>query len=428
MMNYSEALEYIHSVSWTFCKPGLERISALCEALGNPQRDLKFIHVAGTNGKGSFCSMTDSVLRAAGYRVGLFTSPFVVRFNERMKVDGLDIPDDTLAEIVEKIKPICDAMQDKPTEFELITAIAFVYFSSQKCDFVVLECGLGGRLDSTNIIEKPILSVITGIALDHTAILGDTIEKIAYEKAGIIKGGVPVLFGGEDEVAERVIASRAREMKSPLSLSANTKCENTVFALSGTDFDFCEYKGLHINLLGKYQINNARNVLCAIKILKEQGIEIPDSAVRLGLSEAVWHARFERLSSEPLVIYDGAHNCEGVDALYRSVKEYFADAPLYCLSGTLADKDYKHTAEIISKIATRAYVITPDNPRALSAHDFAKCISSLGTEAYPFDTIAEAVKAAFNDARKAGVPLICFGSLYTYGEVAYEIEKQKNEA
>lgn len=427
-MNYNETLDYIHSVSWTFCKPGLSRISELCKALGNPEKNLKFIHVAGTNGKGSFCSMTDSVLRAAGYRVGLFTSPYVVRFNERMKVDGEDIPDTELAKIVERIKPICDAMSDKPTEFELITAIAFVYFSSQKCDFVVLECGLGGRLDSTNIIDSPILSVITGIALDHTAILGDTVEKIAYEKAGIIKQGVPVLYGGEDADAERVIRARADDMTSPVYLSSDMKIANVRTSLSGTDFDSDDYGDLHISLLGKYQIKNARNVLSAIKILKSLGVEIPEEAVRLGLSRAVWHARFEVLCNDPVVIYDGAHNSEGVDALYLSVKEYFGDAPLYCLSGTLADKDYHHTAEIISRIATRAYTITPDNPRALSSENFAKCISDLGVDAYPSSSIKEAVRRAFDGAKQAGVPLICFGSLYTYGEVAEEIVKIKKEA
>ena len=427
-MNYNDALEYIHSVSWTFCKPGLSRISELCEALGHPERSLKFIHVAGTNGKGSFCSMTDSILRAAGYRVGLFTSPYVVRFNERMKVDGVDISDGELADITEKIKPICDAMTDKPTEFELITAIAFVYFSSQKCDFVVLECGLGGRLDSTNVIDTPVLSVITGIALDHTSILGDTIEKIAYEKAGIIKCGVPVLFGGEDPIAERVIEARAHEVGSPFYLSTDTRIQNVKSSILGTDFDSDCYDGLHLSLLGSYQVKNARNVLSAVKILREQGISIPESAVRAGLSSAVWHARFEKLSDEPLVIYDGAHNREGVDALYSSVKKYFGDQRVICLSGTLADKEYSHTAQVISLIADRAYVITPDNPRALSAVDFARCIAERGTTAYPVETIAEAVALAFADARRSGAPLICFGSLYTYGEVASEIKKQKKEA
>lgn len=427
-MNYGEALEYIHSVSWTFCKPGLSRISELCAELGHPEDGLKFIHVAGTNGKGSFCSMTDSILRSAGYKVGLFTSPYVIRFNERMRVDGEDISDLELAEIVEMIKPICDKMQDKPTEFELITAIAFVYFSRHNCDFVVLECGLGGRLDSTNIIKTPILSVITGIALDHTAILGDTPEKIAAEKAGIIKPKVPVVFGGEGDSVTEVIAARAREMGSTLYLARDFEPTGVSLDLSGASFDAFGYKGLHISLLGKYQVKNARNVLLAMEILKKSGVEISEAAIRLGLKRAVWHARFEVLSREPLVIYDGAHNREGVDALLASVREYFSDTSVICLSGTLADKEYDHTAEVITEIAARAYTITPDNPRALSAADFASYIESLGTKAYPSDSIADAVARAYRDAEQSGLPLICFGSLYTYGEVAKEIDIIKNEA
>ena len=195
-MTYDEAIKYIHSTSNFFCKPGLERIRELCQGLGNPQNDLKFLHVGGTNGKGSFCAMTDAVLREAGYKVGLYTSPYILRFNERMRINGACIPDDTLARLTKKAKTVADKMTDKPTEFELITAIAFDYFKEEKCDIVILEVGMGGRLDATNIIEKPELSVITGIALDHIAYLGDTVEKIAAEKAGIIKNRCPILSGG----------------------------------------------------------------------------------------------------------------------------------------------------------------------------------------------------------------------------------------
>ena len=223
-MNYSEAIEYIHSVNWMFCNPGLERVRTLCHALGDPQDSLKFIHVAGTNGKGSFCSMLDSILRAEGYKVGLFTSPYVMEFGERMRVDGENISESELCDLVERVKPIADKMEDKPTEFELITALAFLYFAEKKCDFVVLECGLGGRLDATNVIKTPILSVITGIALDHTAILGDTEEKIAAEKAGIIKSGVPVLWCGAHKGAEQVISEKCAEMTreiEPLEITAS---------------------------------------------------------------------------------------------------------------------------------------------------------------------------------------------------------------
>ena len=222
-MTYEEALSYIHGVSWTFCKPGLERISELCERLGNPQRNLKFVHVVGTNGKGSFCSMLSSVLISAGYRTGLYTSPYIVEFNERMQVDGKSIQNDTLAQLTARVKPIADAMTDKPTEFELITAIAFLYFKEAGVDLVVLEAGMGGRLDSTNVIENPLLSVITGVSVDHEAFLGDTIEKIAYEKAGVIKSGVPVLprcHSGDRKQGRRARLSaqpcRARKNRNPL--------------------------------------------------------------------------------------------------------------------------------------------------------------------------------------------------------------------
>ena len=191
-MNYAEALEYIHSVMWMGSRPGLSRTKRLLELLGNPEKGMKFVHVAGTNGKGSTCAMLDSVLRAAGYKVGLYTSPYIVRFNERMCINGEPISDSELAELTAIVKPLAESMEDKPTEFELITAIAFVYFKRHNCDIVVLEAGMGGRLDSTNIITTPILSVITGIALDHTQFLGDTVEKIAQEKAGIIKKNVPL--------------------------------------------------------------------------------------------------------------------------------------------------------------------------------------------------------------------------------------------
>jgi dihydrofolate synthase/folylpolyglutamate synthase len=290
---------------------------------------------------------------------------------------------------------------------------------------VVLECGLGGRLDSTNIIKTPILSVITGIALDHTAILGDTPEKIAYEKAGIIKAGVPVLFGGDGDSVTQVIRERAEAVGSRLYLASDDEPTKVRCGLFGADFDVEWISGLHISLLGKYQVKNARNVLFAVRLMREIGLDIPDAAVRRGLEKAVWQARFEVLSREPLVIYDGAHNREGVDALYESVKEYFGDSPLICLSGTLADKEYGHTAEILSRIASRVYTITPENPRALSAEEFAKCIELLGTEAHSSESIPEAVARAYSDAKESGYPLICFGSLYTYADVAEQIRKQK---
>ena len=416
-MNYEEALEYIHGISWTFCKPGLERISALCKALGDPQKKLKFIHIAGTNGKGSTSAMLESVLRESGYKTGLFTSPYIRTFNERMRVDGENISDCELAEITEYVRPFADAMTDKPTEFELISAIAFEYFSRNNCDVVVLEAGMGGRLDSTNVIDSALLSIITGIALDHTAFLGDTVEKIAAEKAGIIKYGCPVLFGGEDEAAERVIREKAVEMNAPFNRVDRSSLTLHSQTLDGTVFDFGGYKNMQIRMLGSYQPRNAATVLSAIDILKERGFSIPDSAISRGLDATRWQARFEVISNDPLVIFDGAHNPEGIAAAVESIRHYFRDKRVYVLTGVLSDKDYNIIASDISKVASRAFTLTPDNPRALSAEEYAEVLKEKGVEATPYPDIESALSAARERAKRDGVPLICMGSLYTYSSI-----------
>lgn len=416
-MNYEEALKYIHGISWTFCKPGLERIGELCERLGHPERNLKFVHVAGTNGKGSFCSMLDSVLRAAGYKVGLYTSPYIKRFNERMRIAGEDISDGTLARITGEVKPIADEMTDKPTEFELITAIAFKYFAEEKCDIVILEAGMGGRLDSTNIITTPVLSVITGIALDHTAFLGDTVEKIAAEKAGIIKSRVPVLYGGEDECARAVIKKKASELGSPYSDVDYSSLSVINADLSGTDFDYKRYTGMHISLLGLYQPRNAAVVLEAVLALSECGFDISLSAIKEGLASAKWHARFEIIKKDPLVIFDGAHNPQGIESAVESIKYYFGDTRVCILSGVLSDKDYDYIAKKLSEVADVAFTITPDNPRALSAEDYAKTLEKYSVIANPCENIEKALRLGMLTAKKSSVPLVCLGSLYTYVDV-----------
>ncbi len=416
-MNYTEALEYIHSVNWTFCKPGLERISALCKALGDPQKELKFIHVAGTNGKGSFCSMTESVLRAAGYKTGLYTSPYIKVFNERMQVGGEMISNEELASLTEYVKPIADAMTDKPTEFELITAIAFEYFKRHKCDVVVLEAGMGGRLDSTNIIRDPLLSVITGIALDHTAFLGDTVEKIAAEKAGIIKDNRPILWGGDDLSARAVIETTAKEKGSEFFFVDYENLRNINATLDGTTLDFGEHKDIKINLLGLYQPKNAAVVLSAIDILRKMGMEISEDAVKRGLESARWLARFEILSRDPLVIFDGAHNPQGIDSAVKSIKHYFKDKKVYVMTGVLKDKDYDVISTRLSEIASRAFVMTPENPRALDAKEYADILEAKGVKSNSYDTIKEAFEAAKKAAKNDGVPLVCLGSLYTYSSL-----------
>ncbi len=416
-MNAKEAIEYIHSISWTFCKPGLDRIKILCRELGDPQDSLRFIHVAGTNGKGSFCSMIDSVLRNAGYKTGLFTSPYIRHFNERICFDGGPISDGDLAEITEYVSHIADIMEEKPTEFELITAIGFEYFKRKGADVVILEAGMGGRLDSTNIIRDPILSVITGIALDHTAFLGDTVEKIAYEKAGIIKDGRPVLFGGDDESAYAVIKSVASERGSLIYRTDRSALKDISATLEGTEFTFKDRQGLRIGLLGLYQPLNAANVLTAIDIIKEDGFKISEKNIKKGLLDAVWHARFELLSNDPPIIYDGAHNPEGISAAVRSIKEYFGDKKVFVLSGVMKDKDYSFIAAELASVASRAFTVTPDNPRSLSAKEYASVLEKTGVDALPFDSLKEALSAAVSAAKETNTPLVCLGSLYMYAEL-----------
>ena len=416
-MNYEQALSYIHSVSWEFCKPGLERITELTKSLGDPQDSLRFIHVAGTNGKGSFCSMLDSVLRAAGYRVGLFTSPYIRFFNERMCIDGTPISDTELAEITAHVRPYADAMTDKPTEFELITAISLEYFRRNKVDIVIFEAGMGGRLDSTNVITTPILSVITGIALDHTAFLGDTVEKIAAEKAGIIKRGIPVLWGGEDEAARAVIADTAHSMGSRLYTTDYSRLKITTADLDGTRFDYGERKDLRIGLLGLYQPKNAANVLCATDALRDLGLHIGEDAIREGLARAIWHARFELLSQDPVIIYDGAHNPQGIDMFVKSVRAYFNDRKIILVSTVMGDKDYERMVRDLSTVTDRAYIFKV-NDRALATEAYAEVYRRCGVDAYACESITEALSRAVPDGKQTDTPVICAGSLYMYAEVA----------
>lgn len=416
-MTYQEALDYIHSINWCFCKPGLERITELCRRLGHPERELRFLHVAGTNGKGSFCAMTEAILRAAGYRTGLYTSPYIKTFNERMRVNGENISEEELASLTEELRPIADAMEDKPTEFELITALAFLYFKRHGCDVVVLEAGLGGRLDSTNVIRQPLLSVITGIGLDHTALLGDTHEAIAAEKAGIIKDGAPVLFGGDHEGAAEVIEAVARERGSDFFRVEHGRLGNIRATLAGTDFDFDGMTDLHLSLLGLYQPKNAAAVLTGIRLLRERGLAIPDEAVRRGLAEAVWPARFEKVCKDPLILFDGAHNPQGIGEAVRSIRHYFGEEKVYLLTGVLRDKDYTDIAGSLAAVAERAFTLTPDSPRALSAVEYAEVLTGAGVRAEAFESIAEAFAAAKRAAREAGKPLLCLGSLYVYASL-----------
>ena len=424
-MNYNEALEYIHSVEWLGSRPGLSRTEELLQKLGNPEKNLRFIHVAGTNGKGSTCSMCASVLREAGYKVGLYTSPYIVRFNERMCVNGEPVSDNELAELVEIVKPIADGMSDKPTEFEIITALAFLYFKRHACDIVVLEVGMGGRLDSTNVIEPPIVSVITGVAIDHVSVLGNTVSKIAAEKAGIIKNGSPVVYGGRDDEAFAVISERAEEAASEVTRTDLAALSVNEMTVKGTSFNYGGMKDIRLSLCGGYQPENAATVIEIVKVLNRRGFNVQEDALRNGLKKAKWRARFELLGEDPITVFDGSHNMQGVTAAAESIKRFFNGAKVILLMGVLADKEWKEMLSVLLPNVKCVHCVTPDSPRALGSDDLAAECNARGVRATAYSALEEGVLGAYVEAKTQNVPLVMLGSLYMYGDVFFALEKAK---
>ena len=415
-MNAQQAIEYIHSFFWKGSIPGLSRTEELLRRIGNPEKKLKFVHIAGTNGKGSTAAMTASILQKAGFRVGLYTSPYIYRFNERIQVNGEQIPDEDVAAVTEYVKQFAEAMEEKPTEFELVTAIGFEYFARQNCDIVVLEVGMGGALDSTNVIETPEVAVITNIGLDHTDYLGDTVEKIAETKAGIFKeNGHAVVYRGApsvEAVYEKVCAERNISLKKADFDSLACKSRS----LEGQLFDCGDRKDLLLPLLGDHQLHNASVVLSIADTLKEIGWKITEENIRDGIRDVSWPGRFDIVGREPLFIIDGGHNPQCIDALVVNIQDYLAGRKIIALTGVLADKDYGEMYRPMMPYIQEFVCITPPNPRKLDAAELAQHLSRVGATATPCDSIAEGVKTAVEKAGKDGV-VLCFGSLYTIGDI-----------
>lgn len=415
-MTYEEALTYIHSICWKGSKLGLERTRELLAKLGNPEKQLKFIHIAGTNGKGSCAAMLSSILEEAGYHTGLYTSPFINRFNERMQIDHQCIPDDELAELTEYIRPFADGMEDSPTEFELITALAMVYFARHKCDIVVLEVGMGGELDSTNIIDVPEAAVIMAMGLDHVKELGPTMADIARAKAGIIKeGGDVVIYGGNpeaDPVFEEVCAQRSAKLhKADFSAIVPGP-----FGLDGQSFSYGAWKDLQIPLVGVYQMRNAAVVLETVQVLRGKGWHISDAAVASGLKNTRWPARFEVLRRDPVFIVDGGHNPHGIRATAESLQRLFPGKKFTFVTGVMADKDVESILGLIVPLADQFFTVRPDNPRAMSAEELADRIRAMGAKATPCESVAAGVARAVEAEGKDGVAC-ALGSLYMSGDV-----------
>ncbi|MCM1528630.1 MAG: bifunctional folylpolyglutamate synthase/dihydrofolate synthase [Alistipes sp.] len=421
MAHHDEILNYLKIASLRGSRLGLERITELCRRLGDPQNKVRTIHIAGTNGKGSFLAMLSAVLTASGYKTGSFSSPGLTGVTDSFRINGKELSADKFSAIMGEIIPVCEAMgeceSDKPTEFEVLTAAAFQLFCREKCDIALVECGMGGSTDSTNVIAAPLLSVITNVALDHTSFLGDTVAEIASCKAGIIKSGRPVLFGGNDLTALEIIKERAESSGSRLIVTDNgrlTVTEENIHGMNLTDTNFGEVK---MRLSGTYQRYNCANVLTAVEILRAEGLEIPDSAVKAGLSSAIWQGRFEIMCEEPLVIYDGAHNPDGIRQAAATLDKYI-HGKIVLLIGVMADKEYELYPEMLGKFIDAAFTVEPDNPRSLDCHTLAKVFSSRKITAYPCEDMKTAVKGAAEYAEKHGLPLIALGSLYMYREFA----------
>lgn len=415
-MTYEEALKYIHSVNWVGSKLGLERTRELLGKLGRPHEQLKFIHIAGTNGKGSTAAMLASILERAGYRTGLYTSPFINRFNERMQVNGEQIPDAVLAELTERIQPYADAMEDAPTEFELITALAMEYFLQEKCDIVVLEAGMGGELDSTNVIGAPEAAVIAAMGLDHVKELGPAMADIARAKAGIIKvGGAVVSYGGNPE-ADEVFARTCRERGAVLRGPDFLQIVPGPFGLDGQRFSYGPWADLQIPLAGRYQLNNAAVVLETVAVLRERGWAISDAAVRQGMAATRWPARFEVLRRDPVFIVDGGHNPHGIRATAESLQRLFPGKKITFVTGVMADKDVESILGLIVPLADQFFTVRPENPRAMKAEELAGRISALGAKATPCESVADGVARAIAAEGPEGVAC-ALGSLYMSGEV-----------
>lgn len=415
-MTYRETMDWIQQIGKSGIILGLDRMEELLNRLGRPEQDLKMIHVAGTNGKGSVCTFIAAILEAAGYKVGRYISPTLYDYRERIQINGIYIEPEALAEGMSEIREICEAMaaegMEAPTVFEVETALGFWYFKKNGCDFVVLETGMGGRLDSTNAAAHPILSVITSISMDHMAQLGNTLSEIAFEKAGILKPGTPAVIGPQKPEAMVVLLEQCREKHiSPEVGDWNrlTVKERRLFEARQI-FDYKQYKNLTIHLGGIYQVENACIAIEAVEALK---LENPmRTAIIQGLSRAKWPGRFQCLSREPLIFIDGAHNADGAAALRESVEAYFPEQRKILIMGVFADKDYRAILEEMHSVSKTLISFTPENIRGLDSAELKNAARPYFEQVIDAKTAGNALDIAKKQA-KSGDVIIIFGSLST---------------
>ena len=426
-MNYNDAMGYIREVGNFGSNYGLERTFRILEILNNPQKDLKLIHVAGTNGKGSVTSMITSMLRGYNYKVGMYTSPFLEEFEERIQINGKNIPKNKLADLVERVKVAVDKVIEEgyahATEFEIITCLMLLYFKEEKVDYGVIEVGLGGRLDSTNVIT-PILSVITSISLDHTNLLGNSLSEIASEKAGIIKEGIPVVTYPQEEEALKVIEEIAKNKNSEIIKVSKDKgrfirvyddnekiYQDVLVNINGEDYK------VRLPLLGEHQITNLLVAMKAfLKVCAIEGINAEKNVILSSLKNVKWIGRLEVMKRNPLVVIDGAHNIQGIRSLKKSVQKYFKYKNIYLILGILADKQVKDMIDTITPIAKKVFALTPHSDRAELASKLRDEIIKTNSNCVSFERYEEAYVKALNEADSDDLILIS-GSLYMIGDM-----------
>lgn len=433
-MNLEESLCYIEENGKFGIKLGLEKIAALLEELGNPQETLKFIHVAGTNGKGSVCHMLSAILTKAGYITGMYTSPALESFNERICLNDTCIDDQTLSEVASRVRRACDILVargiEHPTGFEIETAMAILYFYEKQADICIMEVGMGGRLDATNVIPAPLVAVIMGIDIDHADYLGDTVGKIAAEKAAIIKAGSTAVVYPQRPEAWESIALAAEAVEAPVIHVAVEDLKPLGQSQWGQRFDYQRAGGIPglktftLKLLGEHQQANCATVLTVIALLLDKGFQIQPTAIEEGLSSMVFPGRFEFLNQEPVILIDGAHNPDGIGSFAKNIQRYFPDRPINLFFGMLADKDIRKSLDLLIPLATTIGTLTPDNERALPGEAMSEFIkSAYGREAKVWDTPEDALASIDWTQKKAVNAFV--GSLYMIGKVrtAYRHKK-----
>ena len=410
-MNYEQSLEFIHSRNKFGIKLGLDATADLLDKIGNPHKKLKFVHIAGTNGKGSTTSYIHDILVAKGFKVGKFISPFVHSFTERIQINNCEISKEGLAQCTTVVKDAIEKYNLTPTEFEVVTAIGFLYFANEGCDYVTLEVGMGGRFDATNVIDPPLVSVITSISLDHTDYLGNTISDIAFEKCGIIKtGSKTVAYAHNPKDANDVIIKTASERGVPLTVADKKSTKILKQDIEGTDF---EYKGekYHINMLGSHQVLNAITAIEVAKLL-----EIEDTFIKQGLSATRFRGRFEIVSKNPVIIEDGAHNYSGVLALGDALKTYFSDKKIIIVMAMLKDKEFEKCIKTLAPFCDVFIATQANNSRKATAQELSKTAKKYITEVYANEDVNEALYMAKNMCDEQGIICVC-GSLYLLGDV-----------